>query len=233
MEYKVKKYGAQAFIVQFNNEISKEIHHQIRFLYEGLRRFPEKGIQSVIPAYSSLTVHIQKEILDIIEFQRLCASILENFDVSKLDVYKVVLPVCYEEEFSLDIKLVEKETGLLKEEIIKKHTSSEYLVYMLGFIPGFLYLGGLSNDLFCPRLDNPRLTIPRGSVGIGGEQTGVYPLESPGGWQIIGNCPLDLIGDGSKPLIEMGDYIQFEPILIDEYKSLIGKNPERILMHEG
>lgn len=231
MDFKIIKYGPEAFLIQFEDQISFEIHQRVRFLYEGLRRFPEGGIKSVIPAYNSLTVQVQTELIEISGFEELCLDIIQLFDPSKFDQYKVIIPVCYDDEFSIDLPQLIKHTGLSKKEIIKIHTQGNYLVYMLGFVPGFLYLGGMSKLISCPRLTSPRLKIPKGSVAIGGDQTGVYPVESPGGWQIIGGCPLDLIGTGKSPLIEMGDQIEFKEISKSQYLKMKDHSPQRILIN--
>ena len=118
-----------------------------------------------------------------------------------------------------------KHAGLSREEVIRIHSGQDYLIYMLGFLPGFPYLGGLDQRLFTPRLDNPRTRIPAGSVGIGGEQTGIYPMESPGGWQLIGRTPLNLFSpdNGGKLMYEAGDRIRFVPISEAEYKKRVAE----------
>lgn len=129
------------------------------------------------------------------------------------------IPVCYEEEFGPDLKFVAEHAGLSEEDVIAIHTAKEYLVYMIGFQPGFPYLGGLDERIFTPRLREPRVKIRAGSVGIGGEQTGLYPLASPGGWQIIGTTPVKAYNPKKNPSIpyEAGDYIRFYPITKKEF----------------
>lgn len=217
-------------LISCKNEISVEIHQKVRFLYESLRRFPEKGIVAVTPAYCSLVVYYESKIQDINGIIVLTKDILAHFDVKELVTYEVILPVCYDVSFGLDVYNVLEKNGLTLSELITKHTKPKYLVYMIGFVPGFLYLGGLDHDLHTPRLATPRTKIPKGSVGIADGQTGVYPLVTPGGWQIIGNCPLNLIGTNTNSVIEMGDVIKFKSITIEEHKDLIGTFPERKLL---
>ncbi|MBQ2047711.1 MAG: 5-oxoprolinase subunit PxpB, partial [Schwartzia sp.] len=126
-----------------------------------------------------------------------------------------------------DLIDMEKVTGLSREEIVKIHSGTDYRVYMLGFLPGFAYLGGLDERIAAPRLKTPRLSIPAGSVAIGGNQTGVYPIASPGGWRIIGSTPIEFYNPNREEpiLCKAGDYIRFVPIGEDEYDE-IREHPE-------
>ena len=134
----------------------------------------------------------------------------------------ITIPVCYEDqEFAPDLEKVALHAKLSKEEVIKLHSSSDYLIYMMGFLPGFPYLGGMNPRLETPRLETPRTKIPAGSVAIGGAQTGLYPVESPGGWNIIGRTPLRLFDVKRRPffLYEAGDKIRFLPITREEFEN--------------
>lgn len=230
MEFKITPYGSNAVLISFKNEISAEVHNKVRYLYEGFRKFPKKGIIALTPAYNSLVVYFEPKIQNISGVYDLTEIILSESISIKLETFQVVLPVCYDDIFGIDIKFVLEHNNLTFEELIIKHTSPEYLVYMIGFVPGFLYLGGLDEKLHTPRLSIPRTKIPKGSVGIADNQTGVYPLETPGGWQIIGNCPLNLTGNNKNAMIEMGDIVKFTSITKEEHSKLLGEFPERILM---
>jgi len=135
--------------------------------------------------------------------------------------------VCYENRFALDIDTISKQNKISKQDIIVRHSKTIYSVYLIGFLPGFMYLGGLDNALHIPRKKEPRLRVPKGSVAIGGEQTGIYPQQSPGGWNILGNTPVNLF-DKSKDIpcfAKPGDKVKFFQVSEDQYK-LIEKEVE-------
>ncbi len=134
----------------------------------------------------------------------------------------IKIPVCYCEQFGEDLAFVAKHAGMSTDEVIRLHSGTDYLIYMLGFLPGFAYLGGLDKRLVTPRLESPRTLIPQGSVGIGGEQTGIYPIASPGGWQLIGRTPVRPYDAKRQPpiLYNAGDYIRFVPISLEEYSRI-------------
>ena len=151
---------------------------------------------------------------------------LAVIELPKPSVY--YLPVAYGGEFGPDLSFVSKHTGLTGEEVIKIHTGTDYLIYMLGFTPGFPYLGGMDSRLATPRLATPRTKIPAGSVGIAASQTGIYPVQSPGGWQLIGQTPVKLFEPtAQKPvLLNAGDYIRFFEVTPEEYR-LIAASAEK------
>jgi len=199
----------ESILIRFEQDISESNHYKVKFYYQDL--INHEGVLSLIPSYNSLLVYYDitqvtyKSLIDDIE------SI--NYIESSMTEEKrvIIVPVCYEK--ALDMEHVSKHTKLSCEEIIKRHSSRDYLVYMIGFTPGFPYLGGMDASLETPRLEVPRTRIEKGSVGIGGKQTGIYPLDTPGGWNIIGKTPLHLFDKKeSKVLISMGDYIRFVPI---------------------
>lgn len=219
-DYNICLAGDCAITIDFGNQIDQKINRQVTLLRDQLESLQIKGIVEMIPTFRSLTVFYNPEILS---YQKLkayieqCTSAETATEAHKKKVY--VIPVCYEECFSPDMGNVCAHTGLTREEIIKRHSGQEYLIYMLGFLPGFAYLGGLDPQLETPRLSSPRTKIEAGSVGIGGNQTGIYPLDSPGGWQLIGKTPIkpyDVKREKSI-LYEAGSYIRFVPITEEEY----------------
>ncbi|MGY5351050.1 5-oxoprolinase subunit PxpB [Wenyingzhuangia sp. IMCC45533] len=206
-------YGEEALLIKFKQEISLKIHLQVKSYYQHLKKMNLRGVTDFIPAYNSLTVCFDSNETN---YQQLKHFILQEkitiltTDAQTRNIVKV--PVCYDASFGLDLEFVSQKTGLSIQQIISKHTSETYLVYMLGFAPGFMYLGGLNPNLHISRKETPRLKVTAGSVGLADQQTGIYPLETPGGWQIIGRTPLNLFSRDKPSLVEMGDYVQFVPI---------------------
>lgn len=145
----------------------------------------------MIPAFTSLLINYDPRVVNYKTLTKRLQKLLKldvNEETSTSRVFEI--PVCYGGEYGPDIENIAKNAGLTEEEVIKIHSSKDYLIYMLGFLPGFSYLGGLDERIHTPRLANPRIRIPAGSVGIGGSQTGIYPLDSPGGWQLLGLTPV-------------------------------------------
>ncbi|MEG0855372.1 MAG: 5-oxoprolinase subunit PxpB [Terrisporobacter sp.] len=215
--------GDSALSIEFGNEINKETNNRIRVFNNQLKYFNIDGIIETVPSFKSLLVYYDPGKLYFNEVKKIIYDLIEHRSMESNYKRKIIeIPVCYEEEFGEDLNFVSEYTNLSKEEIVKLHSSREYLIYMLGFLPGFAYLGGLDDRLVTPRLKIPRLKLEAGSVGIGGEQTGIYPLTSPGGWRIIGRTPLkpyDL--NRERPILyEAGDYIKFKPITEKEYDEI-------------
>ena len=215
--------GDCAVCVEFGNEISPEINRKIRAFKIAVEKEGMEGIVETVPTYRSLLVVYKPEIIRFKELTEKFESIMGAMDTIQIPPPTVIeIPVLYGGEMGPDIENVANHNGKTVEEVIKIHTSEEYLIYMLGFIAGFPYLGGMSKEIATPRLNRPRVKIEGGSVGIAGEQTGVYPVASPGGWQLIGRTPLKLYdSEREKPvLLEAGQYIKFRSVTEDEYKKI-------------
>lgn len=215
--------GDLALVVEFGNEISTACNGRVRQLNQRLRKNEIKGIIETVPTFRSLLVYYNPS---IITYKKLCKYIKsvskEEGDIGVKTNRIIEIPVCYGGQYGIDLIEVAKHVGMSEAEVIQIHSGVDYLIYMLGFLPGFPYLGGLDHRLVTPRLPNPRTSIPARSVGIAGEQTGVYPVESPGGWRLIGRTPLKLYDSGrEKPtLYEAGDFIRFQPIDEAEFLSV-------------
>lgn len=218
-----------SIIITFGNEIDEKIHLQVQSLSKYLEQNPFKGFVEYVSAFTSVTVFYDP--LEVLEgsnnehtpYQIVHQTITSALGKLQTEVghssRKIDIPVCYGGEFGEDLEVVADHNNLTTDQVIEIHSSGDYLVYMIGFAPGFPYLGGMSKSIATPRRSNPRTSIPKGSVGIAGEQTGVYSLDTPGGWQIIGKTPLDLFRpeDDTPSLLQPGDRVQFKPITEAEY----------------
>lgn len=218
-----KQNGDNALSVYFENKIDPDVNGKVCALYEDLKNNEIRGVCELLPTFNALTVFydpfkITSKSLERKIKKRIGKGVFSDKKIKKT----VIIPVCYDSEFALDMDNVCSCNSLTSKEVINIHTSRDYLIYMLGFLPGFPYLGGLDERLHTPRLKTPRTLIPAGSVGIGGNQTGMYPLASPGGWQIIGKTPLRLFDSYREPAVfySAGDYIRFKEITKAEFYAL-------------
>lgn len=214
--------GDRAIVMEFGNEINKDINAKIRSTMAAIDGNIE-GIVEMTPTYRSITIVYEPEKLsysDLVEQLKKYESVSSSDGEEKVNLIEI--PTLYGGEYGPDMDFVKSNAGLSEEEVVKIHAGTDYLVYMLGFAPGFTYLGGMDERIATPRLKSPRLKIEAGSVGIAGSQTGMYPSESPGGWQLIGRTPLKLYNPEAEPpvFIQAGDYIRYVSIDEEEYNKI-------------
>ncbi|WP_295799706.1 5-oxoprolinase subunit PxpB [uncultured Microbulbifer sp.] len=244
-DFTLKPNGDAALDICFSAPPSAALSETIMLLAQAIEAASIPAVSELVPAYQCLTVcfdplqlapvgshgtaHLRRQLAQLTERALSSSRTLPG------ERFLIRIPVCYEKDFAPDMSALRQHTGLATEEIIQRHTNRHYLVHMLGFTPGFLYLGGLDERLHCPRKSRPELRVPAGSVGIGGAQTGIYPQATPGGWQIIGRTPLALFRPEktfafvARPL----DYIQFVPISADVFARYVpGAEIERTLIGE-
>lgn len=215
--------GDKGIVVEFGNEISEAVNKKVRNMYLAVRESRITGIQEIIPTYRSLLVNYEPMLLSVDELTEKLVEIENSLDSIELPEPRIIeLPVAYGGEFGEDLGFVAEYNGISEAEVIRIHSSVDYLIYMLGFAPGFPYLGGMSERIEAPRLLTPRTRIPAGSVGIAGKQTGVYPIEAPGGWRLIGRTPVRLYDPGRRTpvILRAGDRIRFIPVDKREYEKL-------------
>jgi inhibitor of KinA len=215
--------GDSCFIVRFGTEINKEINRKVQIFASLIEKEKIKGVKELVPAYSELAVYYDSDETEYNHLIRSLKILEEQIKPGQLASYTIVhIPVCYGGKYGSDLNYVAEYNKLTKEEVIRIHSEPLYLVYMLGFTPGFCYLGGLDPRLATPRKANPDANIKAGVVGIAGEQTGIYPIDSPGGWQVIGRTPVKIFNPLRKEsvLVEAGNYIRFVPVDKDEYKQI-------------
>ncbi|WP_019122173.1 5-oxoprolinase subunit PxpB [Brevibacillus massiliensis] len=239
MEATFQPLGDQAVVVQFGTAMSLEAYRQVRRVSAMLDRQSLPGMVEYIPAYTTITIFYNPmELYDWYKsfgpadleqdscspYQVCCHLIQDRLDQAVLESEEagrtVDIPVCYGGELGPDLGEVARLHQLSEQEVIEIHAGGDYLIYMIGFAPGFPYIGGMSERIATPRRKSPRLSIPAGSVGIAGNQTGIYPMETPGGWQIIGRTPLRLFRPEDNPpsLLRAGDRVRFVPISIEEFR---------------
>jgi inhibitor of KinA len=207
-------------LLQWEAVISEETEIAIQASEQIISTYFSEEIHEMTPTYTELALYVKKE-LKTSEFE---ARFIEMFTqqaahVAIINPVIINIPVCYDTEFAPDLSRVAKYHGISEEKVIQLHSQTIYTISFIGFLPGFPYVRGLSEKLYTPRIDTPRTHIAKGSVGIGGKQTGIYPSDSPGGWNIIGRSPLAFFSAKKQQpsLLKAGDRVQFEPISKDEF----------------
>ncbi|MFJ7952021.1 5-oxoprolinase subunit PxpB [Lysinibacillus sp. NPDC096418] len=229
----IRPLNDSALVIQVGEGINEAAHKRVKNILNLLENHPFSGFVEAVPAYNSVTVYYNP--IDVY-FSNLEKGVKTPYENAKAKILSLMnqsyitevvndrvvkIPVAYGGEMGPDLEFVASYNGLTPSEVIKIHSSAEYLVYMLGFAPGFPFMGGMDKQIATPRKETPRLAIAPGSVGIAGNQTGIYPLETPGGWQIIGRTPSRLFLPEQSPptLLQPGDRIKFVPISLEEYTS--------------
>jgi inhibitor of KinA len=224
-----KPFGHKAILIEWEPRIDENILNDILQFKEKISFENREQYADFIIAYNSLTIVYHLTISDFKKEQQRLEFIYNlEFESKQTAHFIWEIPVCYNVKFGIDLKEISVESNLTIEEIIKVHSEKIYTVFFIGFIPGFLYLGGLDKKLFFDRKENPRLQVPKGAVGIGGKQTGIYPFNSAGGWNIIGNTPINFFeAKKTNPCFaQAGDRIKFLPISIEEYHQIEKKIKE-------
>lgn len=207
--------GDAAIVVELGDAISPAINRRVRSLSLALENGSVPGVFDFLPTYRSVLVYYDPLSASPDAVQSQIARLLQSPDADAAANPRVALiPTLYGGDMGPDIGFVAAHAGISEQEVVAIHSATDYLIYMMGFSPGFAYLGGLDERLTTPRLESPRAEIPAGAVGIAESQTGVYPVASPGGWQLIGRTPLRLFDPARNPpaLLSAGDYVRFTPI---------------------
>lgn len=233
--YEFVTLGDRAVIIRLGNVISEQTNQLVRRIDGHLEHAPFIGFVACVPSFAAVTVHYDPLIVsrsrNVAEqghatiFDTVCSRLKPYLDMEqpKTDYQlprTIEIPVCYGGEFGPDLRFVAENNGLAEEDVIALHSDASYLVYMLGFAPGFPYLGGMSERIAAPRHRTPRTSTPQGSVGIAGKQTGIYSITTPGGWQLIGRTPLVLFHPHEEipSLLRAGDRVRFNPITSEQFK---------------
>jgi inhibitor of KinA len=234
-DYKIRPLGDSALLIDFGNRMDESTNDLVLHLYNQLTLAPFDGMVEAIPAYSSLAVIYKVDsVLKNLKHNTIAYEVVqvfvehlitENNFSEQVDVRQIRVPVCYDEKYGVDLAAISEKLKLSVREIICLHTSRSYRVYMLGFLPGFPYMGEVDPKLILPRKNKPA-KVTAGSVGLAGKQTGIYPLDAPGGWQIIGKTPISLFDQKNNIPVSFraGDQITFYSISKDEFENYQGGN---------
>lgn len=218
-----KRFGEKAVLIEWPPIINAKILNDILLFKEKISALNNFNYVDLIQGYNSLTIVYRDFIIDFEKAISVLKSIYTNPLQIKTELYfEWEIPVCYDLEFGFDLVEISQQSNLLIDEIIEIHSEAIYNVAFIGFLPGFLYLSGLNEKLFFDRKPNPRLKVAKGTVAIGGKQTGVYPSSSPGGWNILGKTPVNFfnIEKDNPCFAKAGDFIKFNPISVDEFYQL-------------
>lgn len=226
LPFTVCPVGDTGLLASFEQHISQSVGAAVAALNTRVAAAAIPGVVETVPAFATLLIFYDPLVTEYDAVADAVQKLAQapDSDTAAGEGRLVTIPVCYGGAFGPDLPFVAEHAGLTETEVIRLHAGRDYPIYMLGFLPGFPYLGGLDERLFTPRLPTPRTAIPAGSVGIGGEQTGVYPIASPGGWQLIGRTPLKLFDPSAGRLpYAAGDRIRFCPITQDEFDAIAQK----------
>ena len=220
----ISNLGDAALYCDFGTEVNKDINSKVIKLFETIREKNIEGINNLTPSYNKLIISFD---LKITNFKKI-KEIVENIEIKetqKLNSKKIEIPVCCDSSFSLDIERLEKKLNLDREQILEVFFNKEFFCYMTGFIAGMPFLGDLEEKMRAQRLETPRVKVPKGSIGLTEQFANIYTFESPGGWNIIGNTPLnvfDITKEKEPNLINPGDKVKFKRISMEEYKDFNG-----------
>ena len=221
--FRIRISGDRAILAEYGDAIDERVNEKVRTVTELLRQSSVEGIDLILPAYRSIGIRFDPLVIQVAEIEKLLVNLESGLDGAAIPEARTVeIPVCYGGDYGPDIDFVAEHNGIDPEEVIRLHSAAPYRIFTIGFAPGFFYLGGLDPRIHTPRMKTPRAMVPAGSVGIAETQTGAYPIDSPGGWRIIGRTPLRLF-DASRPepfFYQAGDSIRFIPISPETYRHI-------------
>lgn len=213
------KQGDTAMVVQFGDVIDRALSDRVLRLSQRIRALGVLGVTDLVPTFRSLLVNYDPLVVSGNELEKSLEGLLESSDAEAQAVRQWTIPVCYEGDYAPDLTDVAQASGLSTTQVVEQHVATLFHVYMLGFVPGYPYMGDLPPALVLPRRTNPRTRVPPGSVAIASVMTAIYPLESPGGWHLIGATPIRLFDAGaeSPAVLRPGDKVRFQPVGPEQY----------------
>ncbi len=214
--------GDTVLVVEFGDRIDWRISRRVTALARQLWRDPPAGVIETVPTFRSLAVHYDPDTISFEALGERLTALAANADVEDAPARLWRIPGCYDAEFGPDLEAVGEQAGLSVDQVIACHSSRAYVVYMMGFLPGFAYMGDLSDAITLPRLETPRTHVPQGSIAIATSMTAVYTLESPGGWRILGQTPVSFFSVNDQPpaLLSPGDRVVFEPVSREAFERI-------------
>ncbi|MEE8553181.1 MAG: 5-oxoprolinase subunit PxpB [Desulfobacterales bacterium] len=216
--------GDRGLLVEYGDTIDPAVNHKVRSMAIAAKNDMPNGVIEIIPTYRSILMFYDPSVTNPSVLKETLTTLEKSLSGIEIPSPKLIeIPICYGGDFGPDIEYVASSHNLTVEDVVQLHSEPEYLIYMVGFTPGFPFLGGLHEVLHTPRLETPRTRVPEGSVGIANEQTGIYPVASPGGWQLIGRTPIKLFApERDNPILyQAGDRIKFKPISSLDYHSIL------------
>jgi len=217
----ISNLGDAALYCDFGTEVNKQINSEVIKYFNTIKENNIKGVNNLTPSYNKLIISYDLKVTNFREIKQEIEKLSQSEDI-KIIGKNLEIPVCCDQSFSLDLERLEKKLNLKREQILENFFNKEFFCYMTGFIAGMPFLGDLDEQMRAQRLETPRVKVPKGSVGMTEQFTNIYTFESPGGWNIIGNTPLEVF-DSSKEknpnLINPGDTVKFKKITLEEYKN--------------
>ena len=224
MRPRIFRLGEETWVVEFESRLDPDINNRVLAIARRVEDQRLVGVLDVVPSIACLAVHVDADIVDEAAFAATLERLVDVPQHAPPPGLSHQIPVCYEGPFGPDLQAVADWAGCSEADVVARHIGVEYRVFMIGFLPGFAYLGAVDDHIAAPRRAAPRLKVAAGSVGIAGRQTGVYPLESPGGWQIVGRTPMAMFDPRRQPPVRMqaGDRVRFLPISSAEFERLVG-----------
>jgi KipI family sensor histidine kinase inhibitor len=217
--------GDTALVVEFGDRVDRRLSGLVLALAHRLENAAIPGVVEAVPTFRSLMVHYDPLQLKQAELKRRLAPLLDGLEAAESVGRRWRIPACYDASLGLDLADVAGRTGLSPAQVVERHSATTFHVYMMGFLPGLPYLGGLPPEFNLPRRENPRIKLPRGSIAVAMAMTVIYPLESPGGWHILARTPAPLWDMALDPpaLLAAGDKVVFQPVSLGEYEALLAK----------
>jgi inhibitor of KinA len=214
--------GDTALVVEFGEHVDRRVSGLVLALAERIEAAALSGVVELVPTFRSLMVHYEPSVLPHDELKARLTPMLDGLEPAERPGRLWRIPACYEESLGPDLADVARQTGLTMAQVAERHSALTYHVYMVGFLPGFAYMGDVPAELQLPRRTDPRVSVPRGSIAIATTMTAVYPLESPGGWHLIGRTPVPLWDLTRDPpaLLAPGDQVVFHPISLQEHDAI-------------